>query len=123
MKERGSILRSVTFALAGLRRLPGLERNVRIELGFALLAVGLGLCLQIAMQQWLMIAVCCAGVLSAEAMNTAVEVLADTLHPRRDPGIGLAKDLAAAAVLLWVFAALVAGLFIFLPLLLARSGL
>ena len=39
-------------------------------------------------------------VLSAEAMNTAVELLADALHPDRDERIRVVKDLAAGAVLI-----------------------
>lgn len=40
-----------------------------------------------------------AGVLTAELFNTALEVLADRLHPEIHEMIGKAKDCAAGAVL------------------------
>jgi diacylglycerol kinase len=57
--------------------------------------------------------------LAAEAMNAALEELADALHPKRSPGVGKAKDLAAAAVLVLVAFSVVIGLLIFGPRLLA----
>ena len=50
-----------------------------------------------------------------EAMNTAVEWLTDMVSPEFHPLAGKVKDVAAAAVLLTVFGAVAAGLFIFLP--------
>jgi diacylglycerol kinase len=54
-------------------------------------------------------------VWGAEAFNTALEQLADTLHPERDPGIGRAKDVAAAAVLIAALGAAVIGVLVFVP--------
>ncbi len=42
---------------------------------------------------------CCGFVFAAECMNTALETLADRVHPARHPLIGRAKDAAAGAVL------------------------
>ena len=39
-------------------------------------------------------------VLAAELVNTAVELLADHLHPEQHPNIKIVKDCAAAAVLI-----------------------
>jgi undecaprenol kinase len=47
-----------------------------------------------------------AAVLAAELFNTAVEQLADELHPHDSPGIRLVKDCAAAGVLVTVLGAL-----------------
>ena len=54
-------------------------------------------------------------VLSAEAMNTAVEFVVDLVSPHYHPLAGKAKDVAAAAVLLAAFGAVIIGLIIFLP--------
>ena len=43
---------------------------------------------------------CIGMVLSAEAMNTAVEQLADALHPEHAERIRLVKDVVAGAVLI-----------------------
>ena len=53
-------------------------------------------------------------VIMAELFNTALETLIDHLHPEQHPEIGVAKDIAAGAVLVAAFAAiLVAIAFIF----------
>jgi len=49
-------------------------------------------------------------VLAAELFNTALEHLADHLHPEVDPRIGLVKDCAAAAVLVAAIAAAAVGI-------------
>jgi diacylglycerol kinase len=51
-----------------------------------------------------------------EAMNTALETLADfACNKQIDPRIAKAKDLAAAGVLMAAIAALAVGIIIFLP--------
>jgi diacylglycerol kinase (ATP) len=56
---------------------------------------------------WALTIVTSAAVISAELFNTAVEHLADHLHPEIHPSIRIVKDCAAAAVLVASLAALV----------------
>lgn len=49
---------------------------------------------------WALVVLASAGVLAAELFNTAIEHLADHLHPEVHPQIQVVKDCAAAAVLL-----------------------
>ena len=58
-----------------------------------------------------------AGVFAAEMFNTAIEHLADHLHPETDPHIRIVKDCAAAAVLVAVLGALAVGLALLIHLL------
>jgi diacylglycerol kinase len=55
---------------------------------------------------WALVLLASAAVLAAELFNTAVEQLADELHPHDSPGIRLVKDCAAAGVLVTVLGAL-----------------
>lgn len=48
---------------------------------------------------WALVMLASAGVFAAELFNTAVEELADHLHPEIHPNIRVVKDCAAAAVL------------------------
>jgi len=48
---------------------------------------------------WALVALAVAVVLAAELANTALERLADRLHPEKHPEIKVAKDCMAAAVL------------------------
>ena len=68
-----------------------------------------------------MVALCCGAVLTAEAMNSAVEAIADLVSPEFHPLVKKAKDVAAAGVLMTAIAAAAAGLIIFLPKLILNS--
>ncbi len=82
----------------------------------------LGALLSISRAEWCAVMLTIAGVLAAEAFNTAIETLADAVHPELDPLVGHAKDLAAAGVLLMSLGAAVVGLIIFVPRFLAVLG-
>jgi diacylglycerol kinase (ATP) len=56
---------------------------------------------------WAIVIIACAAVISAELFNTAIEHLADHLHPDVHPSIRIVKDCAAAAVLITSLASLV----------------
>lgn len=58
---------------------------------------------------WALVALAAGMVIVAEMANTAVEALADLLHPGQHPEIGVAKDVAAGAVLVASGVALVVG--------------
>lgn len=108
-------LRSFRAAAKGIARLFLRERNARVELAISVVALALCAWFKVSAAEWGLVLLCAAAVLSAEAMNTAVEVLADTLNPSYSEGIGLAKDLAAAAVLLTALVSAIVGSLIFGP--------
>ncbi len=56
---------------------------------------------------------CFGMVIAAEAANTAVEALADRIHPEIHPAIRLAKDAAAGAVLVAAITSVLVGVFLF----------
>lgn len=58
---------------------------------------------------WALALLASAAVISAELANTAIEHLADHLHPEIHPGIRIVKDCAAAAVLVATAGALGVG--------------
>lgn len=91
------------------------ERNVKIDLVFAVLAIVLGFAFRVELFEWLAIVICIAGVLSAEIFNTALESAVDLACPHIDPKAKRAKDCAAGAVLVWAIIALVVAAIIFLP--------
>jgi len=55
---------------------------------------------------WALMLLASGAVLAAELLNTAIEQLADALHPHHSAAIRAAKDCAAAGVLLAVLGAL-----------------
>ena len=54
-------------------------------------------------------------VLAVESLNTAVEKVADFIHPEFSNRIGLIKDIAAGAVFFAAIAAISVGLLIYVP--------
>ena len=58
---------------------------------------------------WALVLLASAAVVAAELLNTAIERLADELHPNDSPGIRIVKDCAAAGVLVAALGALGAG--------------
>jgi undecaprenol kinase len=55
---------------------------------------------------WALALLASSAVLAAELLNTAIEQLADALHPEQNAAIRIVKDCAAAAVLVAVLGAL-----------------
>lgn len=76
-------------------------------------AVALGIADDIKLWKWAAVALAIGFVLAMEAMNTALEKLADSVHPERHPGIRQAKDAAAAASLIASISALAVGIIVF----------
>lgn len=112
--SRGRFLRAFVYAWRGIALSAG-ERNFRIHLAAAALVVLAAGVLGVTPGEWALLVLCIFWVLGMEAVNTALESLADRVSGEADPLIARAKDLAAGAVLLSAIGAAVVGLIIFLP--------
>jgi diacylglycerol kinase (ATP) len=94
-----SLLHRLGFAAAGLRHALRGERSFRTQLGILLIVVVVLAYVQPPAVWWALVSLCAAGVLAAELFNTAIEHLADHVHPDLHPQVRIVKDCAAAAVL------------------------
>ena len=65
--------------------------------------------------EWVALVLCIGFVIVSEVLNTAIEIDIDLTSPEYHPYAKDTKDVAAAAVLLSVFVAIIVGLIIFLP--------
>jgi diacylglycerol kinase len=113
---------SAGHAIRGIALLFRTERNARIELVFALFALLLGAWLKIPLSEFCIIMVCIGAVLAAEAINSAVERMADFQSRENHPDIKSIKDIAAGAVLIMAVVSVVAGVLIFVPRILEVIG-
>lgn len=111
--------KSFVYAFAGIRRLVRSEHNARLHCVAAVLAVVAGLLLEVSAMEWVAVVICIGAVLSAEAVNSALEALADRVSPEYDEAVKAAKDLAAAAVLIMAVAAATVGAIVFIPKIIA----
>lgn len=97
------------YALCGIGHALRTERSLRTQAIAGAAVLALLLWARPEPLWWALLALACGGVLAAELLNTALERLADRLHPEQHPEVGLAKDCAAGAVLLASAAALAVG--------------
>ncbi len=107
--------RSFAFAGKGIGWVFQSEPNFRIHLGVAVLVIVAGALLRLSTVEWALVSLSIGIVLAAESLNTAVELLADAVHPDRHELIGKAKDVSAGAVLWSAIASAAVGAVIFLP--------
>ncbi len=91
------------------------EWNFRIHAVLAALVTLSGFVFRIDAGEWLAVVLSAGLVFMAEVFNTALEYLADAVHPEADQGVGMAKDAAAGGVLIAAVAAAVVGAIVFLP--------
>ena len=103
------------YAFAGLWYAFRTQRNVRVHITIAILAIVLGIVLHISAVEFAMIFVAITGVFIAEMFNTVLEICVDLASPEYHPLAKIAKDVAAGAVLLSAMLASVIGLFVFGP--------
>lgn len=104
-----SFLYRLRFALTGLAVAWRSERSLRFQLTAGAAMMGLLLVLRVEPMWWALIVLASGCVIAAELFNTAVEHLADHLHPDTHPRIAVVKDCAAAAVLVTSLAAVGVG--------------
>ena len=108
-------LQSFKPAFCGLRLLFRTQHNAWIHSIAMFLVITAGFYVDISRIEWLFVIIAIALVLITEALNSGIEALADSVTLDYNPHIKKAKDLAAGAVLLSAIAAVIIGLFIFLP--------
>jgi undecaprenol kinase len=97
------------FALKGLAHGLRSEASLQFQAGAAAAALVALAVLRPPAMWWALVLGACAAVLAAELFNTAIEHLADELHPNDSPGMRIVKDCAAAAVLITTLGALAVG--------------
>lgn len=108
-------IKSMNYALNGLWRVFTTEANMKIHLVIMALVIVFGVLFSISVTEWLICLICFGMVIAMEMMNTALEKWVDFVSPEYHTAAGLAKDIAAGAVLITAFFAAVAGLIIFVP--------
>ena len=105
MSKNRSFLTRLGFALNGIAHSLRSERSMQVHVAALASIAVVMLILAPAPQWWALVSLACGGVLGAELTNTAIEHLADHLHPDSHPSIRIVKDCAAAAVLVMSLAA------------------
>ena len=95
------------------------ELHLQFHAVATVVVIGLGFYFELTATEWMMVALAVGTVWTAELVNTAIEALTDLVSPDYHPLAGKAKDVAAGAVLIAAIAAMIIGLLIFGPRVLA----
>ena len=108
-------LKSLVFAFKGAIKLITTEHSIMVHSFLAVLMIFAGFYFQISHEEWLFQTLAIGLVIRIEGLNTAVEKVADFIHPEFHQKIGFIKDIAAGAVFFAAMTAMAIGLMIYLP--------
>jgi len=108
-------LRSVRYALQGVATMLRSQHNAWLHAAATVAVVAAGAACRLSTAEWCWIVLAIVAVWTAEALNTAIELLTDVASPSFHPVAGKAKDVAAGAVLITAVGAAAIGLLVFGP--------
>jgi diacylglycerol kinase (ATP) len=108
-------LRSFRYAFRGAWLLIRTEHSIMVQLFIALLVCAGGFFADLSATEWMLQILAISIVLTAEALNTAIEKLCDFVHPDHSEHIGRVKDISAGGVTFAALGAVLVGLIIYLP--------
>ena len=113
------VVRSFGFATAGIMTLLLTQPNARVHLVLGAGAASLAFWLGLSAVEWALLTLTVGLVLVAEAVNTAIEAAVDIATQSIHPLARQAKDIAAGGVLISAITAVIVGVALFGPRLLA----
>ena len=108
-------IKSFSYAYKGALKLITTEHSVMVQFSLGLILVIAGFYFGITREEWMIQILATGMVLAVEGLNTAVEKIADFIHPEYHKTIGFIKDIAAGAVFFAASAALIVGVIIYWP--------
>lgn len=107
-------------ARKGMRLTIKSERNVRIHLFASVLVLVSAYCLNFSITKFCILLLTIASVITAEMFNSAIEFSLDSIyHNKYSRMVGMAKDIAAGAVMVVTLTAVMIGALLFVPPLIA----
>ncbi len=122
-KDTGTALerynKSFHHAIDGIIYVTKYEHNMVIIISATIFACAFGFIFNISLNEWLFIILICGAISACEMMNSAVEATVDLVTTEIHPLAKIAKDTASSATLVLCITALIGGIVIFLPKILA----
>ncbi|WP_435262895.1 diacylglycerol kinase family protein [Tenacibaculum sp. nBUS_03] len=112
-------LRSIKFAVKGMWLLLTTEDSIKAQTFIGLISILIGYYFSISTTEWMIQLLTIGLVLVAEALNTAIEKVADFIHPDYHKKIGFIKDIAAGAPAFAALIAIIIACIIYVPKIIA----
>lgn len=117
------LIQAMSHASQGICMVISKERNMRYHLAASVIVIICGLLLRVAAWEWLWLFLAIFTVFSAEFMNTVAESFCDLVVGHQfDFNVKKIKDVSAGGVLIAALFAVIVGLIIFIPRLMAVFG-
>lgn len=113
--NKKKLINSFKYAIQGIKSAFKTEQNLKIHFIVTVIVIFLGILLKIGYTEWAICFLLFGFVITAELLNTAIEVTVDLAMPQKNDKAKLAKDIAAGAVLVSSIIAVLVGIVIFLP--------
>lgn len=108
-------VRSFGHAIRGIADMLRSQQNAWIHAAATAVVCVLGLLAGLSRVEWSLVVLAIVAVWTAEALNTAIELLTDVASPGFDPLAARAKDVAAGAVLIAALGAAAVGVLVLGP--------
>ena len=106
---------AIKYAAKGFWILITSEHSIIAQVSIAVIMAIIGFLMQISATEWLFQIIAFGFILVAESLNTAIEKMADFIHPEYHKQIGRIKDISAGAVFFAAIIAVIIGLIIYVP--------
>ncbi len=111
-------IKGILYSLKGGIELLRTEPSIQVQFVMAILVTIAGFYFNISREEWMAQILCIGLVMGLEGLNTALEEIADFVHPELHPKIGRLKDIAAGAVGIGALIAVIIAAIIYIPKLL-----
>ncbi len=108
-------INSFKFAITGIGTFFKTQTHPKIHLSAAIIVIITGFIFKVSSVEWMILVLTISFVLTAEAFNSAIEMLCDKITNEHNPVIKDVKDMSAGAVLISAIASVIVGVIIFLP--------
>lgn len=108
-------IKGFKYAAKGAYLLLKNEASIKVQFTIALIMTAFGFYFNISTTEWISQLLAIGLVMSVEGVNSAIEEIADFIHPEFHKKIGLIKDISAGAVFFAAVIACTIGLIIYGP--------
>ncbi|MEK7550837.1 MAG: diacylglycerol kinase family protein [Patescibacteria group bacterium] len=115
MESKHTLFKSFSFAFEGFKVALIKGRNFKIQFILGVFACILGLILRLTPHEWAVLVITITLVLILELINTSLESIVNIVSTEIRNEAKIAKDVAAASVLIASIASVFIGLLLFLP--------
>ncbi len=108
-------IKGIFYSIKGGLELLRTEASIQVQFVVGILITIAGFYFNISREEWLAQTICIGLVMGIEGVNTAIEEIADFVHPGQHPKIGRLKDIAAGAVGIAALITVIVGCIIYIP--------